>query len=231
MGAEKYDWRSKIREAVGIVEPSANSDTDVAEFSPKSNKRYNWRFKEAIGKAIELVEAEQKAQRDREAAEKAQLEKARQKAMMVRDQVILPLLNGLRDNFAAHKRKVLPEWQVQSDEDTDIFSGEAATPNLDASGATCFTIKAEASVAELGEFVNLSVVCSSVNSKSTSAGQVASLFDKTAKFPTVQKFDELSSRTWFHKQLAECARMCILTRMRQLPTSDADSVSPVLDDA
>ena len=217
MSTEQYDWG--LKEAVEIV-----------EFLSKSDGKSNWEFTETIDSAIEGVEAEQKAQREREAAEKAQLERARQKAMTVRDKVILPLLNDLCDDFAADEKGILPEWQVQSDEETDLFSGVAATPDLDASRSTYFTIKAEASVVEGGEFVNLSVVCSSPNSKSASATQLAPLFHKTTKFPTVQKFEELGGRTWLHEQLAECARMCILTKMRQSPTSNADCVPRVLVD-
>lgn len=228
MHVEKYDWRSKIREAMGDEEPSSRSNKNAKESSSKAHHRHNWRFKKTIADAIELVETEMEAQREREAAEKARLDKARLKAMMVRDQAILPLLNGLRDNFAAHERKLLPEWRIRSDEDGDTFSGEAATFCVDGDGATRFTIRAEASVADLGEFVNLSVVCSSVDSKDTLASQATPLVEKTAKFPTIQKFDELSSRAWFHKQLAECVRICILTKMRQFPTCDADSAPPVL---
>lgn len=228
MRVEKYDWRSKMREALGDEEPAAKNKRNIDQFPATGHQKHNWRFKKTIADAIELVEAEEKAQREREAAEKAKLEKARQKAMMVRDQVIRPLFNSLRDNFAAHERSILPEWRIESFDDADTFSVEAVTPNLGAALTTRFTIRAEASVTELGEFVTLSVVCSSVSSKDASADQTASLVEKTAKFPTIQKFDELSSRAWFHKQLTNCARMCILTKMRQYPTDSAATVAPAL---
>jgi hypothetical protein len=228
MRVEKYDWRSKMREALGCEEPVAKNNKSIDQFPATGPQKHNWRFKKAIADAVELVEAEEKAQREREAAEKAQLEKARQKAMMVRDQVILPLLNGLRDNFAVHERRILPEWQIESHDAADTFSVEAITPNIGSAVATRFTIRAEAAVAELGEYVNLAVVCSSVSSRDASADQTASLVEKTAKFPTIQKFDELSSRNWFHKQLAASARMCILTKMRQYPTIDVAPAAPVL---
>ena len=157
---------------------------------------------------------QQEAERERQAAEKAKLEKARTKATLVYDKVIVPLLGRLRDDFAAHEKRVLPQWQVHCRQDADTFSSEAAT--ADADGATRFAIKAEASVAELGEFVTLSIVCSSVDPKLPSASPATPLFERKAKFPAAQVFDELGNRTWLHKQVTECVRLCVLTRMREL---------------
>ena len=76
-------------------------------------------FRKAIDNEIAKIEAEQKEQQEREAAAKSQLQKAREKAVIVRDKIIIPLLNGLRDDFAAETKKVLPNWQVQSDGNID----------------------------------------------------------------------------------------------------------------
>jgi hypothetical protein len=223
---EKYDWRSKIQEAAGIVEPPETTEkhdwrskikeaVGLARPSGHDEKASDWRFRRTITSAIRIVRAELDAQREKEAAEKAQLARARGKAVMVHGKVIMPLLNRLRDDFASHNSEVLPEWHVRSDSDADRFSGEAATSHVAADDATHYAIKAEASVTDLGEFVNLSVACSAVDPKSASASQSASLFEKKAKFPAVQMFDELGSRTWFHIQLAECVRLCTLTSLRQ----------------
>jgi hypothetical protein len=182
-------------------------------------------FRKAIDDAIAVVEAERKAQQEQEQAEKRRLDKARQQATIVREIMIVPLLNDLRDDFATDGKKVLPEWQVQSDGDTDAFSGTAITPHLGASGPTCFTIKAEASVAEQGAALNLSVVCSCGDPKNTSASKFRQIFEKTKSVPLL-KFDELGTHMWFHKQLEECARMCVLTKMRQSSRNDADCAAP-----
>jgi len=187
-----------------------------------SEEKPTLEFRQAIDDAIAVVEAERKAQEERELAEKNRLEKARQKAMMVREIIIIPLLNDLRNDFAAARKKVLPEWQVQSDGDVDKFFATAATPNLGAGGSTYFTIKAAASVAEHGAALDLSVVCSRVDPKNT-ASQLPPLYGKTKSTPML-KFDDLGSQMWFHKQLEECARMCVLTRMRQSRNGDADCV-------
>ena len=202
MSAETFDWG--LKEAVEIV-----------EFLTKSDAKTDWGFGETIDKAVAMVEGEQETQRKAEAAKKARLEKARERAKMVRDRIMLPLLNDLRDDFAADEERVLPEWRVQCREDADVFCGEAITPTLDAGGSTYFTISAESAVVEDGKFVNLSVVCSSVHPNDTLASQLAPLFDKATKLPAEHGFDEWSSRTWVYKQLAECARMCVLARIRQ----------------
>jgi hypothetical protein len=222
MRAEKYDWRSKIRESRGIVASLAKSETKV-EPPAKSEKKPGGRFKETIAASIALVEAEQQAQREREAAERARLEKARDKARIVLSKAIVPLLNDLRDDFAADGKEVLPQWEVQSGEETDIFSGTAVTPDLAANGSTYFSIRAEAAVVEQGGSLNLSVVCSYVDPKSTSTTQLAPLYSRNSKFAIQPKFDEPGSQVWFHRHLAECARMCVLTKMRQLSNSESES--------
>jgi hypothetical protein len=203
MSADVFDWG--LKEAVEIVEFLTNRD-----------ERADWGFSEAIDKAIDVVEAEQEAQRKKEAAERIRIETARKNAMTVRDKFIIPLLNDLRDDFAADEEQVLPQWHVRSCEDGDVFCAAATTADVGAAGATCFTIAAEASVAEDGAFVNLSVVCSAANPKDDSVGQLAPLVDKATKVPVEQKFDERGSRTWLYDQVAESARICVLTRMRQL---------------
>jgi hypothetical protein len=223
MRVQKYDWRARMNEAAGVDDPSAKSLKDIAESSTKGDRQGNWRFKETIRSTIELVEAEEQAKREREAVEKAQFDKARQRATTVRDNVVLPLLNDLHDNFAVHKRKVLPQWEIHTREDAEGLSAVAVTPNIDADETTHLTIEASASVADRGEFVSMSVVCSLVNSKSVSANRVVHLFEKTAKFLTAQKLDELSARSWYHKQLSQCVRLCVLTKMRQFPATAVDS--------
>jgi hypothetical protein len=203
---KKYDWQSKVKEAAGIVDPAA----DVKE-------QEGLRFKKTIADTIKAIRDEERARQEREAAERAKLEKAHNKAVTIRDDVIVPLLNRLRDDFTAHERRVLPQWQVRSDRETDRFFAEARTPFSDAGKATGFVIKAEASVADRGEFVDLSVECSAVSPPSTSTSQFTSLFEKKAKFPTVRAVDS-GAQVWFHQQVAECARLCTLMRMRRLPS-------------
>jgi len=138
-----------------------------------SEEKPTLEFRQAIDDAIAVVEAERKAQEEREQAEKHRLERARR-------------------------------------------------PHAGAGGSTYFTIKAEASVAEHGAALDLSVVCSRVDPKNT-ASQLPPLYGKTKSTPML-KFDDLGSQMWFHKQLEECARMCVLTRMRQSRNGDADCV-------
>jgi hypothetical protein len=202
MGSEQFDWA--LQEAVEIV-----------EFLSKGDQVSDWGFTIAIDNAIAVIDDEEKAQREREAAAKAHLEKARHKAMLVRDSIIVPLLNDLRDDFAADEKKLLPEWKVQSTDDANTFLGTAATTALNVGRSASFLIKAEASVVEGGDFMDFSVMCSSPQSDTTSAAQLAPLFNITEKYPTAHKFDEAASRTWFYKQLTECARMCILAKMRE----------------
>ena len=78
-------------------------------------------FRKAIDNEIAKIEAEQKEQQERKAAAKSQLQKAREKAVIVRDKIIIPLLNSLRNKFFAdpETKKVLPNWQVQSDGNVD----------------------------------------------------------------------------------------------------------------
>jgi hypothetical protein len=206
MSAEAFDWG--LREAVEIV-----------DFLTKREDKRDWGFGETIDKAAGVVEAEQEAKRKKEAAERARLEKARENAMAVRDKVIIPLLNDLRDDFAADEEKVLPQWHVRSFENGEVFSAAAATPDIDPAGKARFTITAQAAVAEGGVSVNLAVVCSTVNTDDPSAGQLAPPISKLTKFPA-GRFDEWGSRKWLYDQLVESARMCVLTRLRHLPTSE-----------
>jgi hypothetical protein len=202
---QKYDWRSKIKEATGI-----------AKYSTEGEEQDERGFKKTIANMIKAIEEEQRARHEREAVERAKLEKARNKAVLIRDTVVMPLLTRLRDDFAAHERRVLPEWQVQCGSQTDRYFGEARTSSLDGSGTTCFVVKAEACVADAGEFIDLSVESSAVNFTSASASTTTSLFEKRAKFPIVWSV-EMGIQLWFHEYMAECARLCALMRLRQIP--------------
>ncbi len=184
-------------------------------------------FKKSIDDAISVVEAEWKAQREHELAEKNRLESARQKAIMIREIMILPLLNDLATDFENAKKRVLPNWQVQSGGDTDAIYGIASTPPIDDGGPSTFIVKAGVIVAEQGATLNLSVECSCVDAQNLSTGKIRQICEKT-KAVTIAKFEELSSQMWFHDQLKECVRMCVLTRMRHMPRSDA---GPVLEAA
>jgi hypothetical protein len=202
MSTDTFDWG--LREAAEIVEFLTRSDASDCG------------FKEAIDKAIAVVEREQEAQQQLEAAKRLRIEKARKKAKTIRDQAIIPLLNDLCADFAADEEKVLPQWEVESRQDADTFSGAVVTPCCDATGSTRFTISAESTVVDSGDSVNLSVACSLVNPNNTSADKPAPLFANTMDLPAEQKFDERNGRTWLYRQVAECARMCVVTRMRQV---------------
>jgi hypothetical protein len=211
-GGEKLD-RGGFKKAIEMA----------AQAKPKPDRG----FRKSIDDAIAVVEAEWKAQRERELAERTRLERARQKALMVREIMILPQLNELCGDFAADEEKILPNWQVQSGGDIDTAFGMAVTPAVNDGGPSCFTIKGEASVAEQGATLNLTVACSCVDAQNLSTGKVRQIHEKTkaatiAKLDdlgnaTMVKFDDLASEMWFHKQLEECARMCVLTRMRHTP--------------
>jgi hypothetical protein len=201
MSVEMFDWG--LKEAVEIV-----------EFLTNREDRADWGFTDAIDKAVDMVEAEEEVRRKKEAAEKTRLEKARENAAMVRDKVIVPLLNDLRDDFAADEEKVLPQWQVHCCDTADALSASAETPEVDAPGPRSFAITALASVVEEGASVNLSVVCSATISHDASAGELPPLVDRATKFPA-GIFDEWATRKWLHEQLAESARIAVLTKMRQ----------------
>jgi hypothetical protein len=180
-------------------------------------------FRQTIDDAIDVVEAERKAQQERELAANMLLEKARQKATMVREIIIVPLLKELHKEFATARKKVLPKWEIQSDGDGERYGATAATPNLGSGGPPFYTIKAETSLVEGGAELSMSVVCSRVDPRNTSGNRVPPLYDKTKSVP-IMKLDELGSQMWFQAQLAECARMCVLTKMRQSPNDDEDCV-------
>ena len=191
----------------------------VAEMLTQAKSKPDRGFRKSIDDAIGVVETEWKAQCEREQAERNRLEKARQKAMMVREIMILPQLNDLCADFATDEEKVLPNWCVQSGGNDDEVHGRAVTPAIGDGGPSCFTIRAVASVAEQGATLNLTVECSCVDAQNFATGKIRQIYEKT-KAATMLKFDDLTNEMWFHKQLEECARMCVLTRMRHSPRRD-----------
>ncbi len=193
----------------------------VAEMLAQAKSRPDRGFRKSIDDAIGVVEAEWKAQREREQAERNRLEKAREKGLMVREIMILPQLNDLCEDFATDEEKVLPNWLVQSGGDDDAAYGMAVTPAVDDGGPSSFTIKAAASVAEQGATLNLTVDCCCVDGQNFATGKIRQIYEKT-KAATMLKFDDLANEMWFHQQLEECARMCVLTRMRHGPRRDVE---------
>ena len=194
-------------------------------------------FKSAIDEEIERFETQQRQkEEDREAAEK-QLQESRAKAKNVRDEIVIPLLNNLRDDFAAEAR-LLPTWEVRSEENIDEFMGTATTPTLDASGAPVgyYIIQAKASLAERGVLLDSSVEGSYVDPNSTPANKGSELHKENAlaillTFDTewsknqmysmagkIQKhppFDMQRSREWFQKQLRDCAKKCVRAKLER----------------
>lgn len=177
-------------------------------------------FRKSIDDAATLVETEWKAERAKELAEKNRLDSARQKAIMIREIMILPLLNDLVADFATDDRKVLPEWQIESGGDADVVYGSASTPALDDGGPSCFVIKAGATVVEQGVSLSLNVECSCVDSHNLPSSKVRQIIEKSKVMP-MAKFDDLGSQVWLHDHLKDCVRMCVVTRMRHLPRPDA----------
>jgi hypothetical protein len=192
----------------------------LAQVKPRSDRGFN----RTIDEAIAVVEAEWKAQREHELAEKNRLDAARQKALMVREIMILPLLNDIATDFATNARKVLPNWQVQSSGDADVVYGMATTPAVDDGGPTSFVIKAAATVMEQGGSLNLAVECSCVDAQHLSTGKIRQITEK-AKSATMTKFDDLGAQMWFHDQLKECVRICVLTRLRHIRRGDIEPAS------
>jgi hypothetical protein len=195
-------------------------DKKTAEMRPQAAQKTDREFTKTIVDAIAVVEAEWKAQRERDLAERNRLENAHQKAIMVREIMILPMLNNLRAGFETDKEKVLPNWQIQSGGDADAVWGVAETPAVDDGGPSCFIVKAGASVADQGAALNLTVHCSCVDAQNLSTGKPRQIYEKT-KAATMVKFDDLASEMWFHEHIKECVRMCVLTRMRHTPRHDA----------
>src|SRR5271165_3085204 len=91
-------------------------------------------FSKVIDDEIERIDAERREQQAQKAAANNRLQKAREQAMTVRDRIIVPLLNDLRNDFAAEKKKVLPTWVIQSDGKIDGFFGSATTPASSVTG-------------------------------------------------------------------------------------------------
>ena len=187
----------------------------LAQVKPRSDRGFN----RTIDEAIAVVEAEWKAQREHELAEKNRLDAARQKALMVREIMILPLLNDIAKDFSTNARKVLPNWQVESSGDADVVFGVASTPTVDDGGPTSFIIKAAATVVEQGTSLNLTVECSCVDAQHLSTGKIRQISEKT-KAAMMAKFEDLAIQMWLHDQLKECVRMCVLTRLRHIPRGD-----------
>jgi hypothetical protein len=192
----------------------------LAQVKPKADRG----FKKSIDDAIAVVEAEWKAQREHELAEKHRLEAARQRALMVREIMILPLLNDLSADFAAEQKKVLSNWQIESGGDADVVYGIASTPTVNDGGPSCFIIKASVSVVEQGATLNLAVECSCVDAQNLATGKIRQVIEKTKAMP-MAKFEELGSQVWYHDQLKECVRMCVLTRLRHIARPDPQPVS------
>jgi hypothetical protein len=202
-------------------------------------------FKIAIDEEIARFETLQRQkEEDREAAEK-QLQDARAKAMKVRDDIIIPLLNQLRDDFAA-EAKLLPAWEVRTEEHIDEFFGTAATPTVDASGAAVgyYVIKAKVSLAEHGVLLDSSVECSYFDPNSASADQGAEvhkentpailltfdtewsknqMYSMAGKLSKHPPFDVQRSREWFQKQLTECAKKCVRARLERAIRNNTDA--------
>jgi hypothetical protein len=191
----------------------------LAQVKPKPDRG----FRKTIDDAAALVETEWKAQRDREIAERNLLESARQKVLMVREIMILPLLNDLVADFSNERRKILPNWDIESAGDVDALHAIASTPIISDGGPSCFVIKAAVSVVEQGAALNLAVDCSCIDAQNLATGKIRQITEKTKAMP-MAKFDDLGSQLWFHDQLKECARMCVLTRMRHVPRHEAEPV-------
>jgi hypothetical protein len=208
MSVETFDWG--LKEAVEVV-----------EFLTNREERADWGFADVVDRAVDVVEAEEESRRKKETAEKIRLEKARENALMVRDKVIVPLLDDLREDFAADEEQVLPQWDVHCSETANAFVASAATPETDAPGPKSFTIAAKAAVVDEGASINLSVVCRAMMSHDASASELPPLVDRATKLPA-NVFDEWASRKWLHEHLAESARLCVLTKMRQASTQADD---------
>lgn len=142
---------------------------------------------------------------------------------MVREIMILPLLNDMSTDFATDEKRVLPDWQVQSSGDANVVYGIASTPAVDDGGPSSFTIKAGASVTEQGTGLSFSVECSCIDAQHLASGKTRQITEKT-QATAMAKFDELALQLWFQEQLKECVRLCVLTRLRQIHRSDAQTV-------
>ena len=227
--SDEIDFGAAILAKGGEKLDQGGFKKSVAEMLAQVKSKPDRGFRKSIDDAIGVVEAEWKAQRERERAERTRLEKARQKAAMVREIMILPQLADLCADFATDEEKVLPNWRVQSGGDDDAAHGMAVTPAVDDGGPSSFIIKAAASVAEQGASLNLTVECSCVDAQNFATGKVRQIYEKT-KAATMLKFDDLANEMWFHRQLEECARMCVLTRMRHGPRRNVEAaIEAVLD--
>ena len=128
---------------------------------------------------------------------------------------IVPLLNGLREDFAAEKRKILPTWLVHSDGKTDEFFGSATTPDGSATGVLLpsFTIKAVVAVAEAGGSLAFSVACSCADPEESSTFRKHTSLHEAKMSVEMPTFNEMASREWFQDQLAKCAEKCVREKM------------------
>ncbi len=173
-------------------------------------------FQKGIAAEIARIEGKQKEQEESKRAEEEQRQKARERARMVRDKIIIPLLNELRDDLANHEKKVLPNWDVRSDATIDEFSGTAVTPEVSGTGVPLpsFTITAQAATEANGTDLNMSVECSYTVAEESS-GVRKSVPLKLRKQLSIQLvgFHEPCVRDYFCDQLAECTRLCLEARM------------------
>jgi hypothetical protein len=173
-------------------------------------------FREVIDGEIAKIETEHKAQQERRLAEANRLKKARESALLVRDQIILPLLGDLRDDFAADKSHTLPTWKIHTDGSSDRFSARAATPEnstmADVAQAV-FTIKAQAAVAEAGVNLVLSISCTGSDPNRAPDFCKAMSLHEVKESVGLLKFDESASRDWFREQLGICIEKCVRQKM------------------
>jgi hypothetical protein len=219
----------------GSQMPPMSSRPRQSEVSTISEKTSDRRFKSAIDEEIAQFEAQRRAKEEDAECAKKQLHECRAKAINIRDKIIIPLLNDLRDGFAAEE-KLLPVWEICSDANIDEFSASAVTPSLDAGGATVarYAITAKASVAESGVLLDFSVECSYIDPNNTSANKsvelhkqnllvmaltIDSQWSRDKMYGMGQKYaalDMQQSRDWFQKQLIDCARKCARAKLDQV---------------
>jgi hypothetical protein len=169
-------------------------------------------FAKAIEKEIAAIETERQRAQEAKARDQKNFDAACRTALRVRTEVILPLLNGLRDAFAA--TKVLPRWEVATAGETDAFSATCRSCSA-SPGEPVFRITAEAAVRENGAKLDLSVACECEEPCKASESKTAELCSKESYSVSAAGLNMTDVHRWYYVELEKCALACVREKQKQ----------------
>lgn len=170
-------------------------------------------FAQAIEREIAAIAAEQQRASEAKALEEERRDKACRAALRVHDEVIVPLLNGVRDAFA--KATLLQCWEVNSEGKMDAFSATCRTCSVNPEDPS-FQIKADAAVQDKAGNVRFSVVCEWTGPPQPPAPPVMDLHRSEDYSMNATEFDMTVVRRWFYRELEESVVACVRQRRNLL---------------